>query len=56
MPALPNPGHEAYAQALFKGLTDGITQAQAYKAAGYLPTNSKCPCGSIPCDAAVKYS
>jgi hypothetical protein len=40
MPALPNPRHEAYAQAFFKGLSDGITQEKAYRAAGYLPSNT----------------
>jgi hypothetical protein len=40
MPVLPNPRHEAYAQAFFKGLSDGITQEKAYRAAGYLPSNT----------------
>jgi hypothetical protein len=39
MPALPNPRHERYAQEFFKGLSNGITQHDAYKAAGYLPSN-----------------
>jgi hypothetical protein len=39
MPALPNPRHERYAQALFAGLSNGGTQEQAYRAAGYLPSN-----------------
>ena|ERR671930_1310716 len=39
MPALPNPRHERYAQEFFKGLSNGITQHEAYKAAGYLPSN-----------------
>jgi hypothetical protein len=39
MPPLPNPRHERYAQEFFKGLTNGITQHDAYKAAGYLPSN-----------------
>jgi hypothetical protein len=38
MPALPNPRHERYAQEFFKGLSDGITQEKAYRAAGYLPS------------------
>jgi hypothetical protein len=40
MPALPNPRHERYAQEFFKGLSNGITQEQAYRAAGYLPSNT----------------
>ncbi len=35
MPALDNPRREAFAQAIFKGLGNGTTQAQAYKAVGY---------------------
>src|SRR5215813_1582515 len=44
MPALSNPRHEAFAQALFAALTDGsgYSQGKAYRAAGYLakPGNS----------------
>jgi hypothetical protein len=40
MPALPNPRHERYAQEFFKGLSNGITQEKAYRAAGYLPRNT----------------
>jgi hypothetical protein len=40
MPALPNPRHERYAQEFFKGLSNGITQEKAYRAAGYLPSNT----------------
>jgi hypothetical protein len=39
MPALPNPRLERYAQLFFAGLSEGRTQAEAYKAAGFLPTN-----------------
>jgi hypothetical protein len=39
MPILNNPRHEAYAQAFFAGLSNGITQEQAYRAAGYQITN-----------------
>jgi hypothetical protein len=39
MPALPNPRHERYAQLFFAGLSNGGTQEQAYRAAGYLPSN-----------------
>ncbi len=39
MPILDNPRHEAYAQAFFAGLSNGITQEQAYRAAGYQITN-----------------
>jgi hypothetical protein len=39
MPALPNPRHERYAQFFFAGLANGGTQEQAYRAAGYLPSN-----------------
>jgi hypothetical protein len=39
MPALPNPRHELYAQLFFAGLSNGGTQEQAYRAAGYLPSN-----------------
>jgi hypothetical protein len=48
MPPLPNPRHERYAQEFFKGLTNGITQHDAYKAAGYLPStkNSAKACAS----------
>jgi hypothetical protein len=35
MPALKNPRHEAFAQAIFKGLADGLTQGECYLAAGY---------------------
>jgi hypothetical protein len=35
MPPLENPRHEAFAQALFEGLGSGLTQGQAYSAAGY---------------------
>jgi len=35
MPPLENPRHEAFAQALFEGLGNGLTQGQAYSAAGY---------------------
>jgi hypothetical protein len=35
MPALANRRHEALAQALFRGLADGITQGEAYSQAGY---------------------
>ncbi len=35
MPVLDNPRREAFAQAIFKGLGNGTTQAQAYKAVGY---------------------
>src|SRR5919198_2363658 len=41
MPALSNPKHELYAQLFFAGMSDGITQAEAYKAAGYLPTTKR---------------
>src|SRR5262245_8560382 len=38
MPALSNPRHEAFAQALFAALSDGqgYSQGKAYRAAGYL--------------------
>jgi hypothetical protein len=39
MPVLPNPRHELYAQLFFAGLANGGTQEQAYRAAGYLPSN-----------------
>ena len=39
MPVLRNPRHERYAQLFFAGLSDGISQHDAYKAAGYLPSN-----------------
>jgi len=39
MPVLPNPRHELYAQLFFAGLSNGGTQEQAYRAAGYLPSN-----------------
>jgi hypothetical protein len=39
MPALPNPRHERFAQLFFAGLSDGITQHEAYIAAGYSPSN-----------------
>jgi hypothetical protein len=39
MPVLPNPRHEAFAQHFFAGLSNGITQEKAYRAAGYLVTN-----------------
>jgi hypothetical protein len=35
MPPLENPRHEAFAQALFEGLGNGLTHGQAYSAAGY---------------------
>jgi hypothetical protein len=35
MSVLPKPKHEALAQALFRGLAEGITQGEAYLAAGY---------------------
>jgi len=35
MPPLNNRRHEAFAQALFEGLSDGITQREAYISAGY---------------------
>src|SRR5262245_47847113 len=41
MPALPNPRHEAFAQAIFAGLSrhQNYSQAQAYRDAGYKVTN-----------------
>ena len=39
MPVLPNPKHELYAQLFFAGLSEGVTQEQAYRAAGYQVTN-----------------
>jgi hypothetical protein len=39
MPALKNPRHERLAQLFFAGLADGITQEQAYAAAGYQVRN-----------------
>ena len=39
MPALKNPRHERFAQLFFAGLADGITQEQAYAAAGYQVRN-----------------
>jgi hypothetical protein len=39
MPVLSNPRHELYAQLFFAGLANGGTQEQAYRAAGYLPSN-----------------
>jgi hypothetical protein len=39
MPALSNPRHELYARLFFAGLANGGTQEQAYRAAGYLPSN-----------------
>ena len=41
MPALKNPKHELYAQLFFAGMSEGMTQAEAYKAAGYLPTTKR---------------
>src|SRR5262245_41939000 len=35
MPPLDNRRHEAFAQALFEGLSEGITQRAAYISAGY---------------------
>jgi hypothetical protein len=41
MPVLPNPRHEAFAQAIFAGLSrhQNYSQAQAYRDAGYKVTN-----------------
>jgi hypothetical protein len=41
MPALQNPRHEAFAQAIFAGLSrhQNYSQAQAYRDAGYKVTN-----------------
>jgi len=41
MPALAKPRHEAFAQALFQGLSkhENFSQAAAYRAAGYRTTN-----------------
>ena len=39
MPVLPNPRHERYAQLFFAGLANGITQEEAYSAAGYQVRN-----------------
>jgi hypothetical protein len=35
MPALKNRRHEAFAIELFKGISEGATQAECYSAAGY---------------------
>jgi len=35
MPPLDNPRHEAFAQELFRGLTEGRTRAECYSRAGY---------------------
>jgi hypothetical protein len=40
MPVLPNPRHEAYAQAFFAGIANGDSQEKAYRTAGYRVTNS----------------
>src|SRR5215471_11743129 len=41
MPALSNPRHEAFAQAIFAALSNGqpCSQGKAYKAAGYIASN-----------------
>jgi hypothetical protein len=42
MPALKNPRHEAFAQAIFNGIINGkgaCSQAEAYRRAGYRVTN-----------------
>ena len=43
MPALANPRHEAFAQAIFSGIVDAKggarSQAEAYRRAGYHVTN-----------------
>src|SRR5215813_9959873 len=43
MPALSNPRHEAFAQAIFSGIINGKggahSQAEAYRRAGYHVTN-----------------
>src|SRR5262252_3373258 len=41
MPVLPNPRHEAFAQAIFAGLSrhQNYSKAQAYRDAGYKVTN-----------------
>jgi terminase small subunit-like protein len=43
MPVLPNPRHEAFAQAIFSGIINGKggahSQAEAYRRAGYRVTN-----------------
>jgi hypothetical protein len=43
MPVLPNPRHEAFAQAIFSGIINGKggahSQAEAYRRAGYHVTN-----------------
>ena len=43
MPALKNPRHEAFAQAVFNGITNAKggahSQAEAYRRAGYHVTN-----------------
>jgi hypothetical protein len=43
MPVLPNPRHEAFAQAIFSGIINGNggahSQAEAYRRAGYHVTN-----------------
>src|SRR5262245_12642127 len=42
MPALSNPHHKAFAQAIFAGLSDGqgYSQGRAYLAAGYQVSNA----------------
>ena len=45
MPALANPRHEAFAQAIVAGLSDNASRetfsnGKAYKRAGYLPSNT----------------
>jgi len=35
MPALKNPRHEAFAQSLFTGLSEGLTRAECYSRSGY---------------------
>src|SRR5215510_16400074 len=43
MPALPNPRHEAFAQAIFNGIVGAkggaTSQAEVYRRAGYHVTN-----------------
>lgn len=39
MPALAKPRHEAFAQAIVAGIAKGWTQHEAYRAAGYNPSN-----------------
>src|SRR5215831_15309046 len=45
MPALANPRHEAFAQAIFQGLSqdasrETFSNGKAYKRAGYVPSNT----------------